>query len=271
MTHLDFRQFIWDFYKKNKRIFPWRETTDPYHILVSELMLQQTQTYRVLPKYLDWLEKFTTIEILSKASLADVLIAWSGLGYNRRAKFLHRAAIEITQNNNGIFPPEENDLKKLSGVGDYTAKAVLTFAYNKPQVFVETNIRTVYIHHFFQDSDLVSDLMIKEKIAETLPENDFRNWYYALMDYGSFLKSSGVNYFKKIKGHNPQSRFRGSKRFVRGWILKELAKQRSEGNTVGIEFPLVIPGYEEPTILEIIEGLIHEGMIIKIGKYLQLP
>jgi len=211
-----FRKTVWDHYKKQGRHeLPWRKTKDPYRILVSEVMLQQTQVERVIPYYKDWLRKFPT----AKASLADVLRAWQGLGYNRRAKNLQAAAREVAKQ--GKFP---EDLESLPGVGPYTARAVKAFAHNEDVVFIETNIRTVVTHHFFSNKEKVEDKEILPILEKALPKGKSREWYGALMDYGSFLKRSGVRINSKAKAYKKQEAFEGSRRQARGAILKALAK-----------------------------------------------
>jgi A/G-specific adenine glycosylase len=146
---LEFQEMIWDKARQHYRKMPWRDNTDPYNVLVSELMLQQTQVDRVIPKFELFMLTFPSILSLSKASLADVLIAWNGLGYNRRAKYLHESAKKIVSDFEGKIPQSYEKLTSLPGVGPNTAGAILAYSYNQPVVFIETNIRTVYFHHFF--------------------------------------------------------------------------------------------------------------------------
>ena len=208
------------FYKKEGRDhLPWRKTRDPYKILVSEVMLQQTQVDRVVGYYKRWIKKFPTAKALSKAKLSGVLKEWQGLGYNRRAKFLHEAAKIITE--------EGFTGQKLPGVGPYTQGAVLAFAFNKPEVFIETNIRTVFTHVCFPHKKQVSDKGILPLIAEALKKSKMqpRDFYAALMDYGSYLKQSGVKVNSRSKHYAKQSKFEGSARQLRGAILRELLKK----------------------------------------------
>ena len=256
MTTKHFQKIIWEFYKTNKRTFPWRATKDPYEIMVSELMLQQTQTQRVVPKYLTWLQYFPTIAALAEAKLPLVLENWSGLGYNRRAKFLWETAKFVTRMHKGKVPHTYEKLRELPGIGDYTASAILAFTYNEPTVVIETNIRTVIIHHYFADRDKVSDKEIKSVVEKTLDKKDPRQWYYALMDYGNFLKSEGFKYVSKQKNYTKQKPFKGSARFVRGYIIRELVKNGNlDINTV------IIPGYEKETIESIANSLVTEQLI----------
>lgn len=222
MNNKKFTQLIWNFYHTNKRTFPWRETTDPYKIMVSEFMLQQTQTSRVLPKYNLFLETFPTVQELASSQLSEVLKLWSGLGYNRRAKYLHHAAITITNDYSSKFPNQKNELQKIPGIGEYTASAIVIFSYNKPLPLIETNIRRTYIHHFFQDQTDIPDSEIIPLIKQTIDEKNPREWYYALMDYGVFLKDQAPNPNRKSKHYTKQSKFEGSVRKVRGEIIRQL-------------------------------------------------
>lgn len=223
----EFRKKIWEYYKKNKRNFPWRETTNPYHILVSEMMLQQTQTSRVIRKYEEFLKKFSTIHILAKASNEDVLRLWSGLGYNRRALYLKRIA-QILGSNMSLYKntlPEK--LKKLPGIGPNTAGAIYVFSTNKPYVFIETNIRRVFIHEFFKDQANIPDKEILKLIEQTIDRTKPRDWYYALMDYGSFLGKLAINPNLRSRHYTKQSKFEGSIRQARGEILKTLLEKKN--------------------------------------------
>jgi A/G-specific adenine glycosylase len=216
-----FQNTVWAWFSENKRDLPWRHTTNPYNILVSEIMLQQTQVPRVVEKYKEFLRAFPTVKKLASADLKDVLLVWQGLGYNRRGKFLWQAAKDIQERFGGRFPKNYEDLVGLPGVGDYTAKAVLTFSQNQRYVFVETNIRTVFFHHFFKDKKDVHDKEILELVEKTLPKDGkYREWYSALMDYGTYLKSQGLGQNNKSKHYTKQSKFRGSFRQLRAQILK---------------------------------------------------
>lgn len=226
-----FQNFILRFYQKHGRHeLPWRQTDDPYLILVSELMLQQTQVNRVIPKYLTFIKAFPNIQTLANAPLSEVLTLWQGLGYNRRAKFLWQLAQNLTEkklhkNQNSktnSFPETEAELQKLPGIGPYTASAITTFAYNNPTVVIETNIRTVFLHHFFPNQDKISDSDLFPLIRLTIPKTNPKEWYWALMDYGSYLKKVLPNPSRKSKHHTKQSKFKGSLRQVRGEIIKLL-------------------------------------------------
>jgi A/G-specific adenine glycosylase len=223
MSVAGFRKVVWAYYEEHGRSdLPWRKTMDAYKILVSEVMLQQTQVERVRPYYKEFLRKFPTVKALAAAPLADVLISWQGLGYNRRAKMLHEAAKEVVDKYKGRFPKSVAQLEELRGVGPYTARAVAAFAYNEDVVFIETNVRTVATHHFFNDKKLVDDKEILTILQKAFPKGRSREWYAALMDYGSHLKRSGVRINAKSKSYVKQSTFKGSARQARGVILKAL-------------------------------------------------
>jgi A/G-specific adenine glycosylase len=209
----EFRRLLRQQGEELYRDMPWRQDTRPYYVLVSEMMLQQTQVDRVIPKFDAFVAAFPDEKALAKASLADVLKLWQGLGYNRRAKFLHEAAKQIVTR--GGFPDDEAGLVSLPGVGKNTAGAILTYAYNTPAVFIETNVRAVYIHHFFDDGALVDDSDIRELLEKTLDRDDPRTFYWSLMDYGSWLKRQGVR-ASRSKQYKKQSPLRGSVREVRG-------------------------------------------------------
>lgn len=212
-------------YKKEGRShLPWRKTKDPYKILVSEVMLQQTQVERVLPFYTNFLKQFPTPAALAKAPLKKVLKAWQGLGYNRRGKFLHEAA--------KIVAKEGYTGQKLPGVGPYTQGAISVFALNEPSVIIETNIRTVFTHFCFPKSKNIDDKKILPLIQEALEKTKLepREFYAALMDYGSYLKRKGIKLNKQSKHYIKQSKFEGSARQLRGAILRELLKKPATKN-----------------------------------------
>lgn len=218
----EFQQAILTYFNEHGRIFPWRETRDPYKILCSELMLQQTQTERVVPKYVSWIERFPTAQDLASANFTEVLTLWSGLGYNRRARFLQNACRTVVNEFDGVFPHTATDLQKLSGVGPYTSCAVSTFAFSNPEVFIETNIRALYIFFFYSTKNDVSDADLLDLIAQTVYKKDPRIWYYALMDYGAELKKKVKNPNRKSAHYTKQSKFEGSLRQARGAILRQL-------------------------------------------------
>ncbi len=222
MTDAEFREVVWQYWRENGRQgLPWREDPSPYNVVVSELMLQQTQVHRVIPKFLTFTSLFPDFPALAKASLSEVLIAWQGLGYNRRAKYLHELAKAVVAL--GGLPDTLDELVKLPGIGKNTAGAILAYAFDKPVVYIETNIRTVYLHHFFADRFDVDDKELLPIIERTLDRDEPRAWYGALMDYGTHLKKQGLGRIDASKHYKKQSKFEGSVRQMRGAILRALA------------------------------------------------
>jgi A/G-specific adenine glycosylase len=217
----EFRRRVYAHYEAHGRDFPWRHTTNPYHILVSEVMLQQTQTSRVVQKYLIFIERYPSVEALASASAADVLGTWQGLGYNRRALNLHRASHILLAEHGGHVPQDEKQLACLPGIGPYSAAAISAFAFDLPTVFIETNIRTVYLHEYFPEVEKVRDRDLLPLVEATLDRESPRRWYQALMDYGAMLKESG-NPSRRSAHHRQQSRFEGSRREARSVILRNL-------------------------------------------------
>ncbi len=215
-----FRRKILAYYRRYGRDLPWRHTRDPYHILVSEIMLQQTQASRVVLKYEEFLKLFPNFSKLAKASPAAVLRVWQGLGYNRRGLALHRLAKIITAKYQSTLPSDVAELEKLPGIGPYTAGAIMVFAFNQPVVILETNIRRVFLHDFFPDVSFVHDREIKGHIEKTLDQKNPREWYYALMDYGAMLRKTIPNPNRRSKHYAKQSPFEGSNRQKRGRMLK---------------------------------------------------
>jgi A/G-specific adenine glycosylase len=264
-----FQETVWDFYRSSGRHdLPWRlpladGSFDGYKIFVSEVMLQQTQVSRVIPKFLEFISSFPTVSSLAAAEQGEVLRTWSGLGYNRRARYLHQAAQAVVAQYGGIFPADQEQLVGLPGIGVNTAGAILAYTYNLPASFIETNIRTVYIHSFFAERMDVSDAEISALVAETLDHENPREWYWALMDYGSYLKQEIGNLNKLSKSYAKQSAFHGSKRQIRGQVLKLLAAG-----------PLVYAGLEAEITDErlplVIQDLLSEGLINEAANGFQL-
>ncbi len=264
-----FRKMVWAYAKKNGRNdLPWRKTHDPYRILVSEIMLQQTQVERVVPYFNAWMKKYPNVKKLAQASLSEVLKSWQGLGYNRRGKNLHLAAKALVENDKGKMPSTVSELEKLPGIGPYTARAVLAFAHNQDVIFIETNIRTVITHHFFPKKEKVEDTEIQKILEKVYPEGKAREWYGALMDYGTYLKRSGVRINAKAKGYKAQAKFSGSDREARGAILKALAKKEFETKTVLLG---VLGDYRKEQVETQLSKLLFEGMIEKRGRHFCLP
>ncbi len=249
-----FQQFILSWYAKNKRDLPWRQTRNPYNILVSEIMSQQTQISRVVPKYLLWLEKFPTIQDLAKAKPSDVLKCWSGLGYNRRGLYLQKCAQEIVTKYNGIFPQIEKELLTLPGIGEYTASAILCFAFNKQIAVIDTNIKKVIAVHFFKG--IVPEKKELTEFAENLlPKGKANEWNQALMDYAAQeLKSEKIAIPK-------QSTFKNSNRYFRGQILKYLvANSKASLDDLLLQFNKTV---DKVTLEKILLGLLKDKLVVR--------
>lgn len=270
MTTTEFRKVVWAFYKKHGRHdLLWRppslklrrdKALDLYSVLVSEVMLQQTQVERVIPLYKNFLKKFPTAKKLASAPLADVLKAWQGLGYNRRAKMLHSAAKQLAIKKFTTVV----ELETLPGVGPYTARAVATFVYNQDVVVIETNIRTAVIHHFFEDKKKVSDVEIEKILTQMLPKGKSREWYSALMDYGAHLKRSGVSHNARSMTHTKQSKFAGSLREVRGAILRELSHEQVSR----VQLETLFGAQRVAQVKTALDALSAEKMVLRVkGKY----
>jgi len=267
MTPQQFRNVVWKYYREHGRhTLPWRKTKDPYKILVSEMMLQQTQVERVKAYYQAWLKQFPTVDALAEAPLGEVLRAWQGLGYNSRAKRLQGTA-KVIAKNGGRFPKTPEGLQALPGIGPYTARAVMAFAHNADVVFIETNIRTAVTHHFFPKKKQIDDKELLPILEKALPEGNAREWYAALMDYGAHLKRSGVKLNVKAKGYTKQAKFGGSAREARGAILKELTKHSATRVRL---LGLLGDDRQEQVGLQL-EKLLGEGMVAKRGKNFSLP
>lgn len=256
---------VWNYYEENGRHgLPWRKNKKPYNILVSELMLQQTQVDRVVPKYKAFMKRWPTARQLAGAPLGEVLKEWQGLGYNRRAKFLHQTAVAVTNDFKGVFPKTVSELLLLPGVGSYTASAIAAFAYNQPVVLIETNVRQVYIHHFFNDTKGIDDKELSPVIEKTLPTERSGEWYAALMDYGTHLKKVYGNNTSKSKQYQKQSKFKGSDREVRGKILKALSEKAKTFKALSLEI-------EDQRLETQLSKLESEGMVVKVKTKYSLP
>jgi A/G-specific adenine glycosylase len=265
--HLQFQAYVLRWYHRHGRHeLPWRQTTNPYHILVSELMLQQTQVERVIPKYLAFLSEFPSVESLAQASLGSVLTSWQGLGYNRRAKYLQNTARAVVEQHGGVFPRQLAPLLELPGVGPYTAAAIRTFAYNEPEPLIETNVRTIFLHHFFPGREQVLDAELLPLITTSLYQPNPREWYAALMDYGSVLKKLLPNPSRHSKHHQKQSKFVGSLRQVRGEVLRLLISGPASQSS--LQGALQSNKIHLPVALQ---QLLDENLIYKTGKTYALP
>ena len=245
---------------------PWRETTDPYHILVSEIMLQQTQVERVLKKFPEFILAFPDFTALATAPLADILAVWQGMGYNRRAIALQKCAILVMKDYQGRLPEEVETLVTFPGIGRATAGSITAFAFNMPVVFIETNIRRVFIHFFFPGSATVGDAEILPLVEQTLYRNNPRVWYWALMDLGTSLKNTVSNPNRRSAHYSRQSSFHGSDRKIRGSILRILLEEHFMDD---LDF-VVRLGEDPGRVKRILVTLESEGFIQRTGDGYQL-
>jgi A/G-specific adenine glycosylase len=249
MDKAEFRKVIYDNYKKEGRVFPWRQDPSPWGVLVSEFMLQQTQTGRVIPYWERWMRLWPQPEDLANASLEAVVREWSGLGYNNRARRLRDCARLIVERHGGTVPGVPEELRRLPGIGAYTAGAISCFAYNYPSVFIETNIRATVIHFFFQDRLDVPDAELLPILETVLDRRNPRKWYWALMDYGAALKKITPNPSRRSAHYTRQSPFQGSFRQIRGRLIRSLvsegpASPQELGKRTGIAPPEVYKALE---------------------------
>ena len=278
------------------RDLPWRRTYDPYAIWISEVMLQQTQVSRVDGRWQRWLERFPTVDALAAAAPSDVLEEWQGLGYNRRALSVHRAAQAISEAG-GVFPQDQKELVKLPGIGPATAAGIRAFAFNLHGVYLETNVRTVFLHELYPQAEGVPDSELVPLVELTCPAsvadavnvadadstaNDDtaeltpRSWYYALLDYGAYLKKTIPNPSRRSKSHVKQSRFEGSHRQKRAELLRVLLAHKDEGGAVfetlhqelcQIEVNAGRETLDEQVTLGLLEELAKEGFCQKNNEY----
>lgn len=235
-------------------------------------MLQQTQVARVIEKYQAFMELFPTVEALAAAPLADVLRAWQGLGYNRRAKLLHACAQTVVAEYRGKFPKEGSTLRALPGIGPYTSSAIQAFAWNIATPLIETNVRTVFLHHFFPGREGVHDNEILLLVEETLPHDRARDWYAALMDYGTYLKETIGNPNARSQQYARQSTFKGSDREIRGAILRLLANVATGTVTETVLMQTLEKAIKaHPVRIDTqLEKLVAEGMVTKVRKTYRL-
>jgi len=264
MNDTEFREVVWQYWREHGRQgLPWRESPTPYHVVVSELMLQQTQIHRVMPKFQEFVTRFPDFPALAVAPLSEVLIAWQGLGYNRRAKFLHELAKAVVAR--GGLPENQEELVKLPGIGKNTAGAILAYAFDQPVVYIETNIRTVYLHHYFADRFDVDDKELLPIIERTLDRDEPRAWYSALMDYGTYLKKQGLGRNNASKHYKKQSKFEGSVRQMRGALLRALAS----GPLTIDELKKVVDADERFPLA--ITQLVDEKLLVQQENFYRLP
>ena len=322
----ELRAFVEFVAKKGRELYrdlPWRRTYDPYAIWISEVMLQQTQVSRVDGRWQRWLERFPTVDALAAAAPSDVLEEWQGLGYNRRALSVHRAAQAISEAG-GVFPQDPKELVKLPGIGPATAAGIRAFAFNLHGVYLETNVRTVFLHELYPQAEGVPDSELVPLVELTCPAsvadavnadradsaanvvdadgaanvvdadsasnvvdadsaaNDAtaeltpRSWYYALLDYGAYLKKTIPNPSRRSKSHVKQSRFEGSHRQKRAELLRVLLAHKDEGGAVfetlhqelcQIEVNAERETLDEQVTLGLLEELAKEGFCQKNNEY----
>lgn len=268
----DFKKAMWAHYRRAGRgALPWRHTRDPYAILVSEIMLQQTQVARVEEYYKSFLTQFPDFATLARARNGAVLKAWQGLGYNRRAMFLKRTAEIVVARYGGRLPRDRAALESLPGIGKGTSGSLMAFVFNKPEVFIETNIRRVFIRFFFKKRKKVTDAELERYIKSSVDRKNPREWYWALMDYGAAMSVAGVaikvaNPNRRSAHYKKQSVFAGSDRELRGKIMRStLAAVR---NTIVERQLLKELNISPARFKKIVAGLEKEGFIVRRGDSL---
>ncbi len=264
----EFQKTVWGYYAVNKRAMPWREKITPYYVFVSEVMLQQTQVARVMEKFPQFIKLFPNFKALAEAPLNELLSAWQGMGYNRRALYLKKAAEVVMRDYRGRLPQSPEELEKLAGIGPATARSIAVFAWNSPEFFIETNVRAVFLHHFFAGRSGVKDGDILPLVKKALPlpslrqgsGGQAREWYYALMDYGTMLKKVNKNPSRASAHYVKQSKFEGSVRETRGKIVRLLT------NSSFTETALAKRASEPiDKIKTALGGLMRDGLIKKDG------
>ncbi len=256
----ELKKYVHEYYREHGRHdLPWRVDVSPYSIFISEVMLQQTQVSRVRAKYTEFITELPSFEQLAAAPQAEVVRLWQGLGYNRRALWLKAAAEIVVGECGGELPNDPAELRKLPGIGPNTAGSIAAFAFNAPVVFIETNIRRVFIHHCFADQEGVADTELLPLIEKALDGEEPREWYWALMDYGSYLATQLPNPNRRSKHYAKQSKFAGSDRQIRGEVLRMLLG----GATTRQDILSQLEHLEADTarVQKIIDALIQEGFI----------
>ncbi len=252
-----FQYIIYSYFKQYGRDFPFRKEINPYNVVVSEMMLQQTQTSRVVEKFQQFIQEFPDFQSLAHAPLNDVLKVWQGLGYNRRAVALKNIAEKVVDEFDGIVPADVEILKTFPQIGHNTASSIVAFAFNMPTFFIEVNIRRVYIYFFFPGKSSIEDGNIMPIVRKTLDRSNVRKWYYALMDYGVMLKKTHPELNKRSAHYRKQSKFKGSNREIRGKILKLLI---ASSNLTEAEIFRELK-IDSKKLKEILNLLIQEGFI----------
>lgn len=256
---VSFQHKIFSWWTTHKRDLPWRHTRDPYKIMVSEVMLQQTQVLRVIAKYREFIEVFPTVFDLAKASPAQVLRVWKGMGYNRRALYLQKAAKAIVEIYHGIFPENERELVKLPGLGTYTARALLVFAYGQDVPLVDTNIRQIIIHFFFNDQPQ-KESVIGDVAGQLVSKGKSWEWHQALMDYGALRLARARSGSLTKVSRKTSIPFKDSNRFYRGRIIDRLREGDIQERKLESEFK---KKYRKPNdfLKAILQGLEADGLI----------
>lgn len=303
MTYLEFKKLIWNWYTENRRDLPWRppaphKKTHPegytfypltpqnqkwtkqhaYEIFISEIMLQQTQVDRVVPFFETFIKELPDWQALAQCPQPTLLKLWKGLGYNRRALNTKKAAQYVLEHHGGNLPQDIKELQKIPNVGVYTSAAIMNFVHGIPTPLIETNVRTVFFHHFYTKKDSVDDITLMKKVLATLPNHntqhsvsaDPREWMYALMDYGSHLRREGIKITNKSKHYTKQKSFKGSKREIRGKILeillhdpllhREILEQK-----ISDDLP-----ENENNIQHVIKDMVNEGFLEEKNKMITI-
>lgn len=247
------KEIVSHYKKYGRHDLIWRKKISAYKILVSEIMLQQTQVKRVIPKFEEWMKKFPSLAVLGKSSLSEILILWQGLGYQRRAKALLAIAIKTS-----ILPKSYENLLDLPGIGPYTASAIMAFAYDTfSHPVLETNIRTVLIEYFHVGEKDIHDGLLYDDLSRLVTYQEVkdigaRHFYYALMDKGAYLKANKISHNKKSAHHTTQSRYEGSLRQLRAKTLFAIIHREA------------LP--EDERLEVVLLQLSKEGYIVKKGK-----
>lgn len=253
-----------DYYRTQGRVMPWRTRRTPYRVLVSEIMLQQTGIARVESKYGPFLARFPSFAALAAASVEEVLGAWKGLGYNRRALALRQSALIVSTVHRGRLPRTVDEMAKLPGVGKATAAAVLVYAYGIPVAFIETNVRRVFLHFFFPGEEGIPDSRILPLVNETMDRENPRDWFYALMDYGTMLAKREGNANRRSRHYKRQSRFEGSLRQMRGMVLEAMLKL---SNATARQIAAAV-GTDDDRLPDALSQLVAEGFLeLRDGAY----
>jgi A/G-specific adenine glycosylase len=262
-----FQKKIFSWWNIHKRDLPWRHTNDPYKITVSEIMLQQTQVSRVIPKYLKFITRYPTVTNLSNATPSQVINIWKGMGYNRRALYIHNIAKIVQKKYRGVFPNDEQVLMKLPGIGVYTARAITIFAFHSNIACVDTNIRQIIIHFFFLDKPQ-KESIIQDVADQLLPVGKSWEWHQALMDYGA----AHFQTIRVLKARNvcQPVPFHKSNRFYRGRIIDLLRKKSYRESTL---IHTIVCTYNKPEkfVQMIVCSLIKDGLLVRYGNTLRLP